>query len=102
MRRLPGRRPRGVERGRERALLLLRRGLCDWRRRWLGSGLAAGEDAFEESLRGDAGALSAAAGQLLDLAPEPRIVGTLCQECLIDAQRVLLVTLLQVELGHPL
>src|SRR5689334_971177 len=85
-----------VERGRECALWL-RLGRFQFRS-------LAGPDSLQERLRRNAGAhtLPAAVRELVDLGPELRVVGTLREQRLVNAQSILLVTLLQVQLSHRL
>ena len=85
MRGLTRRRPGGIERGVQRALRASSR-----------------PNPLEECLCRHAGFLFPPGGQLFDLAPQFRVVGTLHEQRLVDTQRVLLMALFEVQLRHGL
>src|SRR5204862_677844 len=89
----PGWRSRGVKRGRQRALLF-----WNWGRR----GAPPRPDPLQEGLRRNTRSLFSTRGQLLDFALQLRVAGTLGEQRLVDAQRILLMTLLEVQLRHGL
>src|SRR5438477_4430341 len=96
MRWLSRRRIGHVKRRGERALL-------EWcRRRWSWRRSPPGPNPLEKRLRGNAGTLFPSMRQLLYSVFELGIVRSLGQQGLIDAQGILLMALLQIELRHRL